>query len=121
MMYQVYFYRNSKGEQPVANYLRELAQHHDKNSRIHLNKIRDYVKILQRFGKSAGDPYMKHLDADIWELRPLDDRILFVAWYDNSFILLHHFTKKTQKTPRREIEQAKRELRDLQERGLDDE
>ena len=30
-------------------------------------------------------------------------------------------SKKTQKTPRREIEKAKRELKDLKERGLSDE
>jgi len=30
-------------------------------------------------------------------------------------------SKKTQKTPRREIEKAKRELKDLKERGVSDE
>ena len=51
----------------------------------------------------------------------LKDRILFVAWFDGSFVLLHHFVKKTQKTPRREIEKAKRELKDLKERGISNE
>ena len=60
---------------------------------------------------------MKHIDGDIWELRPIRDRILFVAWREGSFVLLHHFMKKTQKTPMREIEQAQRELADLKERG----
>ena len=60
---------------------------------------------------------MKHIDGDIWELRPIRDRILFVAWHEGSFVLLHHFMKKTQKTPMREIEQAQRELADLKERG----
>lgn len=44
-----------------------------------------------------------------------------MAWIDGSFVLLHHFMKKTQKTPKREIEQAKRELADLKERGFDNE
>lgn len=30
-------------------------------------------------GFRAGQPYNKHLDAEIWDLRPLQDRILFVA------------------------------------------
>ena len=64
---------------------------------------------------------MKHLEGEIWELRPLRDRILFVAWLDGSFVLLHHFVKKTQKTPRREIDKAKRELKDLKESELSDE
>lgn len=36
-------------------------------------------------------------------------------------MLLHHFMKQTQKTPAREIEKAKRELKDLLERGFEDE
>ena len=50
-------------------------------------------------------------------MRPLKDRIFFVAWHNESFVLLHYFTKKTQKTPRNEIEKAKKELKDLKERG----
>ena len=65
-------------------------------------------------------PCVKHLDGDIWALRLLRDRILFAAWVDNSFVLLHVFMKETQKTPVREIAQAKRELTDLKERGLND-
>lgn len=40
---------------------------------------------------------MKHIDGEIWELRPLRDRIFFVAWVDDSFVLLHQFMKKSQK------------------------
>lgn len=64
---------------------------------------------------------MKHIDGEIWELRPLRDRIFFVAWVDDSFVLLHQFMKKSQKTPLREIEKAKREFVDLTERGLSNE
>jgi len=58
-----------------------------------------------------------HLDGDIWELRPLDNRILFAYYKDNLFILLHHFNKKTNKTPTRELDQAKRNLADYLERN----
>ena len=60
---------------------------------------------------------MKHIEGDIWELRPLKDRIFFFYWKDNTFILLHYFIKKTQKTPQREIEQAKRNLKDFLDRS----
>ena len=72
-------------------------------------------------GLELVNPILNNLEDEIWELRPLRDRILFVAWIDGSFVLLHHFVKKTQKTPRREIEKAKRELKDLKERGGSDE
>lgn len=116
--YNVHFYRNEQGEEPVRDYLNELVKKKDKDSRIKLNKIRDYVKILRIYGTRAGEPYVKHIDGDIWELRPLRDRIFFVAWINDSFVLLHQFMKKTQKTPKREIKQAQKEYEDLQKRGL---
>ena len=120
-VHAIYFYKDKQGTQPVLDYMRELARHDSKDSRLKLNKINDYIELLSQHGTRAGQPYIKHLDAEIWELRPLRNRILFVAWLDGSFVLLHHFVKKTQKTPRREIEKAKRELQDLKERGLRDE
>lgn len=116
-MSKVYFYKDSTGHEPVAEYIADLARKKDKDSRIKLNKIREYIKVLSEYGTQAGEPYIKHLDGDIWELRPLRDRILFVGWANGCYILLHQFMKKTQKTPPREIEKAKRELADLIERG----
>lgn len=121
IVHNIYFYKDKNGNEPVLDYMRELASKNGKDSRIKLNKINDYIELLSQDGTRVGEPYIKHLEAEIWELRPLRDRILFVAWIDGSFVLLHHFMKKTQKTPKREIEQAKRELADLKERGLDDE
>lgn len=117
-MHKIYFYKDKNGKEPVANYLAKLASKKDKDSRIKLTKIRDYVKILSEYGIQAGKPYIKHLCGDIWELRPLRDRILFVGWINGSYVLLHHFMKKTQKTPKREIEKAMHELADIIERGI---
>ena len=116
-MYEIYFYKDAKGNEPVLAYIQELTSKTDKDSRIKANKILDYIDYLRAMGKHAGAPYVKHLDDEIWELRPIRDRILFAAWHGNGFILLHHFMKKTQKTPQREIEQAKRNLKDIRERS----
>lgn len=102
-------------------YLHELENRPGKDSRIKREKIRSYLQTLSRYGTKAGMPYLKHVDGAIWELRPLRDRIFFVAWYKSNYVLLHAFVKKTQKTPKREIEQAQREYADLLERGLDHE
>lgn len=75
-MRKIYFYKDRNGNEPVAEYIAKLAQKNSKDSRIQLNKIRDYLKILSEYGTQAGEPYVKHLDGDIWELRPLRDRIL---------------------------------------------
>lgn len=115
-MNKIYFYKDKREREPVYEYLKELKQNNKKDNRIKLKKITDYIQILSIYGTAAGEPYMKHLEGDIWELRPLRDRILFAGYVGESFVLLHYFVKKTNKTPRREIEQAKRELQDYKER-----
>lgn len=120
-LHKIYFYRAKDGSKPVADYIRELKSKFDKDSRIKLSKIQDYINALSEYGLQLKEPYIKHLDGEIWELRPLRDRILFVAWHKGSFVLLHQFMKKTEKTPAREIEKAKRELADLIERGVENE
>ena len=116
-MYEIIFYRDKNGKAPTWDYIAELAGRTDKDSRIKSNKIDDYIQALRVYGKRVGEPYIKRLDGEIWEIRPLRDRILFAAWYGDGFIILHHFVKKTQKTPAREIEQAKRNLADYIERS----
>ena len=120
-MYEIIFYRDDRGHEPVKEYMDDLAKHKGKDSRIKLNKINDYIQALSVYGTTAGEPYMKHIEGDIWELRPLRDRVLFIGWADNSFVLLHHFMKQTQKTPQREIEQAKRNMAVLIERSKEHE
>ena len=120
-MYKIRFYKDKRGKRPVADYIKGLAGKTDKNSRIKLEKINDYLQALQEGGTQIGEPYVKHLDGEIWELRPIRDRILFAAWHGKSFLLLHQFIKKTQKTPPHEIAQAKRELADWRERSADNE
>lgn len=120
-MFDIIFYEDEAGNAPVLEYLRELAHTNGKDARIRLTKARDYIKVLSEYGKTAGEPYMKHLDGDIWELRPASDRIFFAGVIDDGFVLLHQFHKKTQKTPKREIEQAKSELKDFLERSGEDE
>ena len=120
-MYRIRYYKDKNGNSDIYDYIQSLRKGKDKDSRINLQKIQDYIKFLKIDGKQAGEPYVKPLDGEIWELRPLRNRILFAAWDGKSFILLHHFLKQTQKTPPREIKQAKRNLVDIRERGIDDE
>lgn len=120
-MYEIYFFKDNRGRQPIKEYLLELAGRTDKNSRIKLNKIQEYMEVLVSNGTRAGLPYTRHLEGKIWELRPLADRFLFAAVVENRIILLHHFVKKTQKTPPQEIEQAKRNLKAYLERTDSDE
>ena len=64
-------------------------------------KIMYQINRLEMFGTRTGEPIVKHIEDEIWELRPTPERILFAAWIENSFVLLHHFRKDTQKNSTR--------------------
>lgn len=114
-MYRLEFYRDRNGHTPVLEYLHQFEENTSKDSRINLRKIRSYMRFLAEQGTYVGEPYIKHLEGPIWELRPLRHRVLFAAWRGDGFILLHAFLKRTQRTPRREIERALREYQEIQE------
>ena len=118
-MYDIEIYEDKNGKSEVGEYIKGLQKKNDKDSKIKFNKIIAYIRLLKKHGLLLGTPYIKHLDSDIWELRPLRDRILFAYWDNNKFILLSQFIKRTQKTPQREIEKAKRLLDDYK-RGRSD-
>lgn len=61
-------------------------------------------------------PLVDHLEGDIWEVRiKLDNRIARVLFVidKQTMILLHGFIKKSQKTPKPELDLAKQRLKAL--------
>ena len=121
-MYKIIFYKDKNGNSELLDYINTLnSKSNIKDYRIKLNKIYAYLNKLSEHGVSIGEPFIKHLENDIWELRPLKDRILF-AYYNNvEFILLSYFVKKTKKTPRRELIKAKRLFEEYKKRSKEDE
>lgn len=76
--------------------------------------------MLQEKGNAMRAPYTKYLEDGIFELRTKQgtniSRVLFFFYYDGKIVLTNGFIKKTQKTPRREIELAKKYRLDYIER-----
>ncbi len=117
-MFEIVFYKDKDGRSEIGEFLDELKKKSetDKNARINRDKIMTYIEALTIYGTRIGKPVVKHIEGDLWELRPLRNRIFFFFWRGNKFILVHYFVKKTQKTPRREIELAKNKMNDFVER-----
>jgi len=120
-MFKIKLFKDIHDKQPIKDYLTELSGKTDKDSRIKLGKIDYYLQVLREYGTRAGEPFVKHIEDDIWELRPLSDRFFFFSWHDNYFILLHHYIKKTKKAPPQEIAQARRNMKDFIKRSNQDE
>ena len=122
-MFNIEFYENANGESDVKDFLRDLRNRakSNKDARINFEKAVAYIDALEEVGTRIGQPITKHLEGEIWELRPLSNRILYAYCENNTYVLLHHFVKKTQKTPRREIEKAIKEIDDFKRRHKTDE
>ncbi len=110
-MYEIIIFEH-EGKSSVKSRIIELEKQSktNKHARVLFKKILEYITILKKNGTRAGEKYTKHIEGDIGELRPLGDRIFFFCWIEKRIVLLHCFQKKSQKTPRREIDQAKRNL-----------
>jgi len=102
--YRIEYYRNSRtGREPVREYISELRPKEK-------SKIYQQLEVLLESNGRVVMPYGRHIDGKIWELRvqfsPLAHRILYVCVQHKTIVLLHAFTKKTEKLPRRELERA---------------
>lgn len=107
--YKIDFYRDEHGKSELADYINFLLLNADtnKDARIKYNQIYSHVRLLKENGINLSSKYTKHIDEDIWELRPGDNRIFYFCWHEDTFVLLHYFKKTTEKTPKNEINRAK--------------
>ena len=113
-MYTVEFYETQDGECQVWDFLEGLRikAATNKDARIQHKQASLYIELLQQNGTHLNENITKHLEDGIWELRPVNNRVFYFFFQDDVFVLLHQFRKKSQKTPKREIEKAKRERDD---------
>ena len=110
-MYTVEFYETRDGQCPVWEFLENLRikSASNKDARIQHKQASLYIELLQQNGTRLNDNITKHLEDGIWELRPGNNRVFYFFYENNTFVLLHQVRKKSQKTPKREIEKAKSE------------
>jgi len=98
----VVFFRTESGNEPVREWLRGL-------SKAEKRVIGSDIKTVQ-YGWPIGMPVVRKLEAGLWEVRSRLDqrisRILFTV-QDDTMVLLHGFIKKSQKTTKGDLQQAK--------------
>jgi len=108
MRLQVYFFKTANNRQPVRDWLKGLPVEDRKT-------IGNDLKTAQ-FGWPIGMPLIRKLDTNLWEVRSrLHNRIARVIFTveGDKMVLLHGFIKKSQKTPRSDLELAKQRLKAL--------
>lgn len=84
-------------------------------------RFRRIVELIQGYGlEQVHEPHVKHLEGPLWEMRMKGkdgiSRAVYVTAQGQRVVIVRVFVKKTQKTPRREIEVALRRVREAQGR-----
>lgn len=99
---KVLFYSESNGNEPVRKWLKSL----DEDARFAIGT--DIKKIQFRW--PLGLPLVRNLGDGLWEVRCTIPngiaRVIFTV-SRKKMILLHGFLKKTQKTPKQDLDLAK--------------
>lgn len=105
MQFHVEFYETDEGKIPTVEFLDSLE---DKMNA----KMVGLMEILEEKGTMLREPYSSPLEDGIFELRAVQgsniSRALFFFYIEGRIVITHGFVKKTQKTPRAQIELAKK-------------
>ncbi len=108
LILEVRFYKSAGENEPVREWLQSLP-------RAHKKAIGEDIKTVQ-FGWPLGMPVVRKLEAGLWEVRTrLKDSIARVVFTveGETMVLLHGFIKKSQKTPRNDIETARSRKKEI--------
>ena len=96
--FEVEFYTKINGEKPAKEFILGI----DMKMRA---KILGMVKILEEKGNQLREPYSKHLEDGIFEIRGKVGtditRVLYFFYYGGRIVLTNGFVKKTQKAQNR--------------------
>jgi len=107
---EAFFFCSGTGAEPVRDWLKGM-------NKARRKAVGDDIRTAQ-YGWPLGMPLIRKLGDGLWEVRTrLRDgiaRTLFTV-DENRMVLLHGFMKKTQKTPPKELQTARRRLKMYQE------
>lgn len=113
MKFTIRYWRNPSGRVPVEKYIDALD---NKEERA---EILSTLVGIQLYGTDAVGVEFKQIEGKLWELKIRiygnQHRIFYVVLRGNEMILLHAYLKKTPRAPIREIEIAKRRMKQLKE------
>ncbi len=102
---EIKFYKDATGKVPVRDFLDSL------DIKMRQKMLRS-IQALQDLGITLRMPLSEALDDGIFELRAKVgtniSRVMYFFVIGNQAVLTHGFVKKTQKTPARELERAKK-------------
>ena len=114
MEFRVEFYETADGGSPVLEFLEELRQSDPPD---HAAVLRGLAKLRKR--QYHREPLSKALGGGLFELRhvgKLNTRVMWFFVRDRRIIAVHGVRNKGQAIPGRDLDTARKRMRDWQER-----
>ena len=75
------------------------------------------VEMIEAFGPNLGKPYVGKLSSGLYEIRPKGKegigRSIYCVAKGREVVILHSFIKKTQKTPKKDLDLAKKRMKEV--------
>lgn len=107
MALEVIFYKLSSGKEPVREFLRDLPKPDRAKAGALLRKLQETGSLVM--------PYAKYLGKGLWEIRFVGFsgavRIFYILAKPACIVLLHAIFKKTNKTPKSDLDLAEERKR----------
>ena len=112
-MFNTIYYETKEGKCPSRDFILSC------DASMHA-KILGNTQVLREKGNLLREPYSKHLEDGIFELRSKVgsniSRVMIFFYYNQTIVFTNGFMKKSQRTPKSEIELAKKYRKDFIER-----
>ena len=107
---RVFFYKTGKGRSPVREFIDELPD-------LDQARFLQLIEEIEEHGLAAVRVIFKPIHGKLWELKFRASggsfRIFYVLVTKDQMVWLHAFKKKTQKTPKNEMELALNRMKDI--------
>ena len=124
MGYKIEFYKTESGRAPVGDFIKSLQKNQGA-------KVVHDITLLQEKGSELHYPYVDSIKGEkysgLMELRTKQANNIFRTFYfvvvkncetkEEKAVLLHAIQKKTDKTPKKELETALARMKDYKSRG----
>ncbi len=105
--WNIVYYESARGDKLIEEFINTLQE------KTQIKVIRS-IELLKKYGIRLGPPHIKKIrNTSLWEIRILGSdniRVFYVTQIERTFLILHIFKKKTQKTEIQEINTAIKRL-----------
>jgi phage-related protein len=102
---RIRYYRSARGDEPVRDYIAGLPS----------RERDDWDEALTLLGVLGLDApvSLRQLDGKLWEIRVGGHRVAYVVVSGPEMVLLHAFKKQGQRTPRHDLDLARRRAKEV--------